>query len=257
MPPSCTLFPATNSEGNRPDFAIHREDGERIGYVEVECASNDEQISRFRRTYEKCGIRVFYITGYDHPTANLTLEAIAGWIRNYLKGDVHPQIRLSCLYVEKLIAVSIDRQADNSRKPVSEGMLTGNALVNQLTRHLINAGLVSETGKAVPGSCSWDTVKEQGFSLKVYSRVSSSKQLALLSISGGRPEVVFASAVKYRKYLSDRPSAVVEEWIRFLSVELKAPIGSLGENNRCSVPDTRVLSRMAYLVALVGRLVSV
>ena len=58
-----------------------------------------------------------------------------------------------------------------------------------------------------PGEIGIETKMDKGFSLRVYSRIASSsarKSVAVMSQSGGRPEILFPSREWLDKYLPNK-----------------------------------------------------
>lgn len=53
--------------------------------------------------------------------------------------------------------------------------------------------MIDGAGRPSPGHIYYDTVKEKGFSLKVFSTKGAARHISLLNISGGRAVVNFQS----------------------------------------------------------------
>jgi len=226
---SAVIYPVTNSGGNRPDMII-KNGAETIGCIEVELGSeNVSQTLAYSNHYNK----IITICGLKNHNANLSLEEIKDFINHSDKISFNPQQILSLTYLSKLIETYIYGFESNTRTQISEKVSE-----HSFFKKIINSlqDIISiDISKIYPGEIVIDTVKDEGFSLKVYSKLSNNNKIALISRSGGRNTIIVQSAKKYRKYLSNKPEAV-NNWIEFIEDQLNCDISSLDENQRLSIP---------------------
>jgi len=244
-----TVYPVTNSGGNRPDMII--KNGEKvIGCIEVEIGN--ENVSQ-TLAYSKCYDRVFTISGLKRHNSDLSLEHVKDFINAAERSKFNSQQILSLNYLSKLIDSYIYGFDTNSRTQISE-KVSGHPFFNKIIKEL--SDLISgDFSKIYPGQIGIDTVKDEGLSLKVYSRLSNNNKLALISRSGGRDTIIFQSALKYRKYLSNKPEAV-ERWIEFVDGQLNGDIKTLDENKRVSIPIDKIDNEnLKIMIILIRNLV--
>jgi len=226
---SSVIYPVTNSGGNRPDMII-KNGSKTTGCIEVELGSeNVSQTQTYSQHYE----RIYTISGLKSHNTDLSLEEVKDFINNVDKSSYNPQQVLSMTYLSKLIETYIYGFESNTRTQISE-KVSEHSFFKVIIDSLQD--IISDSiSKIYPGEIVIDTVKDEGFSLKVYSSLSNNKKLALISRSGGRDTIIFQSADKYKHYLSDKPEEVIK-WIEFVDNELHGNISSLGKNNRISIP---------------------
>lgn len=246
------FYPTENLQGDRPDFAVEHK-GKIIGYVELELGDeNMAQLQRYRGNYESTGIKVYSITGSRHHHSDLGLDEIAQWLQSNKFSN--PQKHLSAQYACRLIDTFANGKGSNTRSQVSDTMKE-HPFVSALLTLLQDVQPNASHTRPYPGSYYCDTVGEKGFSLRVSSPKSTSKSLSLLSISGGRNQVTFLSATKYRKYLGHKPQASVDDWISFLEQRLNLPISRMTETERCNQSIDAVMKHLDELARLVKTLV--
>ena len=94
--------------------------------------------------------------------------------------------------------------------------------------------------------------KEQGFSLRVNSRVSTNGTLSILAISGGRPTVIFPARSKLERYLPAHRGEIAA-YAELLD-RLGCDIGSYEERQRPSLPLEEVLTALDELAGCVSAL---
>ncbi len=249
------IFPVKNEEGSRPDFVVYNSFGDKIGYIEVECGINLEQFNRFKILYEKDGVKVYSIFGKKEHLPDLSLEEIKTFINSIYNTIQNNQIKLSCKYLTNLIDETIYTINDTSRKPVSKDFINSNSFIKELLSKLNDVDMVEKTNRANAGHIYYDTNKDKGFSLKVFSTEGDKKHISLLNISGGRHLINFQSEEKYRFYLQHKPINIVDEWISFISFKLKYPINKIGFNKSRNVPIETVHENIDELVNLIRKLV--
>jgi hypothetical protein len=89
------------------------------------------------------------------------------------------------------------------------------------------------TGDLKRGYITLDTIKENGFSLRVYS-TETRMGVSLMSRSGGRPTIEFPSWVKLKKYFPYKV-AEVDEFINVIFALGADEIKSLSEKQRAKL----------------------
>ncbi len=251
---SCVIYPIKNVDGSRPDFVIKNLQGELIGYVEVECGVDVEQLNRFKRLYEKNGVRVYSVYGKREYHPDLSLEEIKEYLESRLDKIQNNQVRLSSKYLIESINSTIYRISDTKRKPVSEEFINSNPFISELLLKLTDIDKPKDINRPNTGHIYYDTVKEKGFSLRVFSK-KTRQGIALFSISGGKPQVRFQSEEKYRHYLQHKNQEDVDEWINFITNSLNIPIDSLRSNQSLEIPISIVNENLDELEKIIRKLV--
>lgn len=252
LPTSSLIYPTKNLAGDRPDLVI-KNSGIILGYIEVELGDeNQTQLLAYRKKYQSENRRVYSITGKSYHRSDLSLEEISEFLGVALSKMTHTQTYLSMLYLKELIDAYSGNFQSNTRSAVSNEMLN-TPFVSRLLDALKDYAPEPGQRRAIPGKYYLDTVSEKGFSLRVYSHLSTvqSKSLALLSISNGRDNIMFASSDKYRKYLSHKNTSSVERWISFVQYTLGAPIHKLPENGRFELNISTALMHIDELVEVI------
>ena len=84
--------------------------------------------------------------------------------------------------------------------------------------------------------------------------LGAQKQISLLNISGGRDKVTFQAAIKYKKYLKNRPIELINEWIGFICNDLKLDINILDEKQSLSIPLQIAFNNIDNLAKLIEKL---
>lgn len=245
LDPSSVIYPVTNSGGNRPDMII-KNDSKIIGCIEVELGSeNVSQTLSYSNIYEK----VITICGLPRHNSDLSLEEIKDHLNVLDTSGLNPQQKLSIKYLVKLIETYIYGFETNTRTQIST-KVSEHAFFKIIIESLSDI-IANNISKIYPGEIVVDTVKDEGFSLKVYSKLSKNNKVALISRSGGRDTVIFQSAQKYRNYLPNKQEAVIR-WIEFVENDLNFNLESLGINNRISIPirkfDEEKIQKMIGLI---------
>lgn len=248
----CIIYPTINTEGNRPDYII-KLDNKIIGYIEVECGDDPEQIKRFKSKFENQERKVYTILGREKYNGDLSLEEIADFLKNEIINVKNAQTIVSFKHLIKLIEVSIENRSNNKRVEVSSKMLI-NPFVSELLFKLKKVDKAPGANRPIPGHIYYDTVGEEGFSLKVYSPKGAMKHISLLNISGGKGFVNFQSAKKYDEYLNDRNESVVHEWIDFIESKLKLRITKLEYNSRTNTTVDMVLNNIEEMSLIIMKL---
>lgn len=246
------IYPVQNVGSGRPDYVV-KIGNNTIGYIEVELGGeNASQLNNYNFMLK--GHKVFSITGFPTGKEDLSLQEISKYITKLIFEIPNTQAKISLQYLSKLIDNFINPSTQNSRQPVSDKVLA-NPFVNEFLESLVAYKPGTNITKPTPGYYYIDTVQTEGFSFRVYSRKSTSRSLSLLSISGGRSEITFLSATKYRKYLEHKNEKDVESFFELIVTKLKAPILGLGESNRVNVPISLVQVNLHELVEKITHLI--
>lgn len=246
------IYPTQTNSGIRPDFII-RNGNEIIGYVEVELGNeNSAQLAEYRRKYKA---KVYSISAYRSQGCDLGLDEIEEFIISELKNSSNVQTKTSLIYLQNLISTFGGKHSSNVRVDVSEKMLN-HPFVSQVLNNLTEfAPQEGESKKPFPGYYNIDTVKESGFSFKVYSRLSKNKLLSIFAISGGREQIIIQSSKKYHHYLQDRKTEHVNNWVNFIINELGYRIDNLDFNQRLNIPISVVQKKIFQFTNLIKPLI--
>jgi hypothetical protein len=213
LPVDTVMYPVGNVGGGRPDFVLHRE-GDDIAFVEVELGQEDVQQQKRYGGH----LRTFFVTGRRPSQSPLCLEDISTFLSSEIQQVQNSQVKVSAVYLIKLIREALSgANSASKRAPLSDKMLRHPFVVKLLDGlKQRSVPIVYESANLAPGTVLMDTVKEEGFSLRIYSPVSRSNSVSLLFISGGRQKVGFNPGEHYKTYLPHKAN-VVEDWIRFIS----------------------------------------
>ncbi len=207
----CLIYPCPNlvkeefAISLRPDFVIKNFIGEENGYIEVELGpENDAQIRRYK-SEKKCP--VFSIVGKKSYTpSDLSLEEIYNYIMTiktkYQNTQQSVSLKLFCVLV-KFYVIEGNFKTTSSRACLSDKMLS-TSLIEKVFSSFCRESIIQAENKALPGKIKLDTISENGFSLRVYSRKSSSNSISLMSRSGGREIIYFPSLKKLEEYIPYR-----------------------------------------------------
>ena len=211
---SCILFPAKNvfgeSEEGRPDLEIRDQNDKFVGYVEIELGTeNTEQITRYKKLANN-GI-VFSITGLKDEGNNLSLEEIREKLDDIRKHSSPQESKYinsyEAMFAEYVLNFGVGRNMINE---VSDEMRE-HPLVKILSERL-NASFELKSNLN-PGDLVMNTIKEKGFSLRIYSRESKKKHsLSIMAITRGRSYVILPSTMKLKKYLPKTKEKYVDQY---------------------------------------------
>lgn len=249
------VYPMKNDLGVRPDYII-KNGHQIVGYAEVECGQNVSQLECFKGKFEKNGIKVYSICGRKYYDCDLSLEEIKDFCAAELKKELlAPQIKLSLNYLRELIELSLMQNINNNiRTKVNWEFVKNHEFLWPLLAKLADVDMVEGSVRPYRGRIFYDTVKEKGFSLRVYSPEGARKQIALLSVSGGRDTVIFQAAHKYKKYLCDRNFNDVNKWINFICAT-GYDINMLAENDRVEIPLSAIVDKVDNFASIIKKLV--
>lgn len=252
LPPTTVLYPAENlpDGAGRPDFALKNADtDEIIGWVEVECYKDEEQLARFRKS---CG-EVKAIWGKREYGADLSLEEIAEHLSG-LEYSTEPQVRYNAEHLRLQIEEVLSGRWSIVSKPapVSE-RIRETSFVQALDAALDGRMSFDILGRMRAGEIRANTRGENGFSLRVYSReAGGDKSLSVLNRTAGRPDIYFQSQAKMLRYLPRRPETV--QRLANLVSSMGGDMVSIGLNARTSVRLEVVESRISELADIVVEL---
>lgn len=242
------IYPPTNENGVRPDFKVDAFDGSTIARIEVELGTNPAQVANYRERFAEPIRTVF---GRRRHKGDLSLEEIAERLEEEM-GRLEPQALVNVRHLHNQIIQELRGFSSSSsvRAEVSDEMQE-NPLVAGLRERLGNK-LQFTTGSVPIGYLKADTNSNQGFSLRVNSRQSSSGTLSLLNITGGRPTVFFPARTKLDHYLPNHAKEVTA-YADVLS-ELGLDIGAYAEKERPKLPLETVVGALDRISACVAAL---
>lgn len=243
LSPDAVLFPPKNVDGGRrPDFKVEATDGSTLAWIEVEVGTNASQANDYRAIFSRDPVKTIW--GSD---GDLSLEKIAAYLYSQLEdsADLSPQARINVQYLHDQIQQALAGYSPSSpRADLSDEVWSTYPLLK--LRELLGDKLVRTTGSFPIGKLGVDTVKPQGFSLKVNRRDGRRGTLSVTSQSAGRPQIYFPALGKLKKYLPDHSEAV-NCYERVLK-ELGLPISKYSERQRPSLPLDTVMRGLNEIV---------
>ncbi|OQX71860.1 MAG: hypothetical protein B6D62_01165 [Candidatus Cloacimonas sp. 4484_275] len=237
LPTDAVIFPSANLRGGiRPDFAVHNQKDKPIAYIEVEIGQEDfGQLQNFRRILS---VPVLSLCGKKEHKGQLSLLEIYDKLKEIKRKINSKQFDKNFAVFETLIyenVLSYGRERYKSTT-ISEEMRETTIvkkIMDKLTVH-------EDVGRNMyPGEIMIETKKEHGFSLRIYSYRSKVRHsLSVMARSGGRPEIIFPSQTKLKKYLSPRKENAIHQMTKLLR--------NLGFDN--NLPETRQCRVPIHLV---------
>ena len=224
---SAVIYPPTNVGLERPDFKVEDpETGDTFGWIEVEVGSDAAQRKRYADRFPE-PVKTIWGT-YDHG-CDLSLERISARLEKQLVADsLAPQARLSVVLLHKLIVAALSNTTSASKPVTVSDTMKAHWLVLALT-DCLGERLDFELRPAVPGYVKANARAEHGLSLRVYSRIASQKEVSVLHIRGGVPNVPgdaedirFARRARLEKYIPESGEAIAAwcDLVRRLGGEL-------------------------------------
>lgn len=199
LPTEAIIYQPKNYRGIRPDFKIVSGDGRTLAWVEVELGKDPAQVANYRDILDE---PVKTIWGRKLDSGDLSLEEIALYLgKRCVSSPALSQITIQIRHLIKQIDQALDEHSSSyyPRRSVSDQMWD-HVFVAELTE-ILGSRLLDNPDEFPIGYLKADTMKDEGFSLRVNSAVSGNGELSLLNISGGRPKVIFTPKAKLLKYL--------------------------------------------------------
>ena len=242
LPTDAVVYPPTNTKGARPDLKAKRPDGATLAWIEVEVGTNAAQAEDYRKRYRSELVKTIW--GKQNSGGDLSLEEIA----NYLDGQTNlpPQTKITVQYLSDQIRQALGEHSQSSQRAnVSDEIWEHHPLVVGLRKRLGNK-LERTTRRVRIGYLKADTVKEEGFSLRVHSDEAANKELSVMSITSGRQEIGFPSLPKLVDYLPDHLHEIAA-YTRVLD-GMGLDISKYSEKQRPSCPLKAVLGKLDELV---------
>ncbi len=242
IPQTSVIMPAPNLQteefgtGMRPDFKILN-NGDLIGYIEVELGNEDKtQLANYRKNsrvpvYSVIGKEFYKINGGD-----LSLEEIYRETKKIERKYSGTQKGALLLHFQKLIKYYIVEgrfSASNKRAPISEKMKK--TAIIQGIKEYFNEENINFGGNIEYGKLLINTVKENGFSVRVYCFESKNKSFSLMNRSAGRPQIEFPSKIKLLKYFPYDKEAV-NNYVELIKNLGARNIEDLPERSRAKLP---------------------
>lgn len=224
----------------RPDFKIVKslQESHVIGYIEVELGREDEpQIGSYRastpnQVYSIVGKRMY--TQEQNGRGDLSLEEIAEFVTRHITHYGNCQQTASMLLFTKLVQYYVieGNFSTSSKRALISDKMVSTPLV-QMIIDFFGKDRIRMEGRVTRGLLSLDTIKENGFSLRVYSS-ETTMGFSLMSRSKGRAMIEFPSLIKLLKYFPHHKSAA--EHFSDVIFNLGArEIKTLPERNRASL----------------------
>ena len=248
LPADAVVYPPTNVRGRRPDLKVVR-NGSELAMIEVELGTNQSQAEDYREQFDE----VKTIWGRRKSGSDLSLEEVAEFLKEprYLS----PQTKINVQHLSDLIAEGLDGHSSSvERGNVSEEMWKHRLVV--ALRDRLDGKLVATTKRVGIGYLKADTVRKEGFSLKV-NRRDKSGDVALVSIRGGS-HLIFPSRRKLSRCLPNH-RAEIDAYMLFVTT-MGCDVDVQGDNAHPSLPlDTNLDALLGkvdelarYLEALAG-----
>jgi hypothetical protein len=205
----------TDFVGSRPDFVIET-NGKKAGYIEVELGSDNAQVEKYRTTGRKVyaiyGKREY--TGCDLGLDELYRECLCPLLHRLTPADQkYWSLKVIINMIEEYIINGGFRNG-SKRVAVSDSMRKHpviQAILEKIPEDYIKEG--ENTLKM--GYISLNTIKEGGFSVRIYSEKSKKeKSLAVISKNSKSVKLLFPSYKKLVKYTDN--ASFVEEYANIL-----------------------------------------
>ena len=246
LPSDAVIYPPKNAkEGRRPDLTAEAPNGSTLAWIEVEVGTNPSQADDYREIFSSDPVKTIW--GERGGGGDLSLEEIAEYLSGWLDEPLTlaPQTRINTQHLHDQIRQALAGYSPASpRAGLSDEVWEREPLVK--LRELLGEKLVRTTRRFPIGKLGVDTVKPQGFSLKVNKRDGKTGTLSVMSQSGGRPEVMFPSQARLKRYLPDHGEAIYC-YERVLT-EIGLPISKYKERQRHSLPLDIVMQGLDEIV---------
>lgn len=223
QPRDSIVYPATTGRDVRPDLKVADPVNQStLAWIEVERATDPEQIRRFRNRLKQT---VYTIWGREGDGGDLSLEEITEFLDERMRGDqLSPQELVNVMHLRGLIEMGLYGYRPLSKRVEVTDDVKNHWMVRGL-RESLGDTLSFELGKIGPGEIKANTLGPGGFSLRVFSSVSSSGEVSIMHITAGRDEICFSSRQHLEKYL---PKHAVEidclaDLLRSMGCDIEAP----------------------------------
>lgn len=242
----------------RPDFKVVRTlgdpKGSELAYIEVELGPQDDaQVCRYRAF----GKHVYSIVGkrdmVGPGSGDISLQDIADKARVLIDNGQRQRDASLRLFVD-LVEYYIDKgmfRPSLHRQDVSEKVM--NSPLIQALATCLGASTFC-VGKSQRGKLLLNTIKENGFSLRIYTH-GSINGISLLCQTAGRPTIYFPTYAKLARMFPYRSSAVeafVDCVARTLGAGSDARLG--GERQRIGVAYETVMANIAPLCKVIEQM---
>ena len=238
--PSPNLITENFVTTQRPDIKLTTTlTGTPFAYIEVELGSeNKEQVRRYKKDTK---LPIYSIVGMDSDVSDcecpaISLQELCLEARNiqktkYSENQESVSLELFCGLVEHYV---INGNFDsNKRESISDKMRESTVI--RFFFDYFGEDKFIDSGKCEAGKFLLDTVSENGFSLRVYSKESNKKSLSIMARSGGRAEIIFPSSEKLKKYLPHKLESV-NSYVKLLEELGASDICYIKEKQRTSLP---------------------
>ena len=225
QPRNSIVYPATTGLEVRPDLKVaDPANRSTLAWIEVERATDSEQVSRFR---ERLSEPVYTIWGREGDGGNLSLEGVAEFLDERMRGDqLSPQVLANVRHLSGLIEIGLYGYRPLSKRVEVSDDMKNHWMVRALCGSLGDT-LGFELGKIGPGEIKANTLGSGGFSLRVFSRVSSSGEVSIMHITAGRDEICFSSRQHLEKYLPNHTAEIgsYADTLRAMGCDIESPSG--------------------------------
>lgn len=252
LPQDAVIFPSKTLKGGiRPDFAVHNKDDKPIAYIEVEIGKED--IGQLQNYRSILNVPVLSICGKKEHKGHLSLIEIYGKLKEVKEKIKSKQFNKNFAVYETLIHENVLYQGRERYKSTTiSDEMRNSFLIQKLMGSL---EIHEDIGRTMrPGEFLLETKKENGFSLRIYSRISTVRNsLSIMAQTAGRPRVIFPSKEKLEKYLPESKKEAINELASYLN-KIGYPIDNLGINNQSRVDINIIKKDIEYLISIIKRL---
>ena len=207
LPLDSILYPPVNVEGARPDLKVERPDGSTEAWIEVELGTNPEQIEDYCERYDES---IKSVWGRISDGGDLSLEEILDFLSKRI-GHLPPQTQVNVRHLRKLIDEGLCGHSRPQRRSEVSEKMQADPFVAGMTE-LLGDRLKYTTGRINPGELKADAIKEDGFSLRAFSPVPTTKSVFLL----GHQRINFPNKAWLERFLPGR-QAEIEEYAALLN----------------------------------------
>ena len=160
--------------------------------------TDPEQVSRFRK---RLGEPIYTIWGLEGDGGHLSLEQMAEFLdKRMQEDDLSPQVRANVTHLRGLIEIGLYGYRPLSKRVEVSNDMKNHWLVRVLCESLGDR-LNFELSRIGPDEIKADTLGSGGFSLRVFSKVSTSGEVSIMNITAGRDEVNFSARQHLEQYL--------------------------------------------------------